>query len=64
MRKSYKKYSMGLLAGWGVALFLVWWLRGDAALAAATKVCAGFFLGWLSTTIARNVYPKEPGLLG
>jgi hypothetical protein len=63
-RKSYKAYSLGLLVAWALALSLIWWLKGDAALESANKVCMGFFLGWLSTTIARSVYPKEKGLLG
>jgi hypothetical protein len=63
-RKSYKRYSVGLFIAWGIALSLIWWLKGDTALESASKVCLGFFLGWVSTTIARNVYPKDPGLLG
>jgi hypothetical protein len=63
-RKSYKAYSVGLLVSWAIALSLIWWLKGDAALESASKLCMGFFLGWLSATIARHVYPKEKGLLG
>lgn len=63
-RKSYKGYSLGLVIASAMALSLIWWLKGDAQFQAASKVCIGFFLGWLSTTIARHVYPKEPGLLG
>jgi hypothetical protein len=63
-RNSYKGYSAGLLIAWGIALSLIWWLKGDAAVKSAFDVCMGFFLGWVSTTIARNVYPKEQGLLG
>ena len=63
-RKSYRAYSVGLFVAWGFALGLVWWLKGDAAFETASKVCLGFFLGWVSTTIARNLYPKQPGLLG
>ncbi len=64
MRKSYKTYSIGLFIAWGIALALIWCLKGGTALESASKVCMGFFLGWISTTIARNVYPKERGLLG
>jgi CDP-diglyceride synthetase len=64
MRKSYKSYSIGLVIAWGIALSLIWCLKGDTAFETASKVCMGFFLGWISTTIARNVYPKEPGMLG
>jgi hypothetical protein len=63
-RRSYRAYSVGLFVAWGIALTLIWWLKGDVALEAASKVCMGFFLGWVSTTIARNIYPKESGLLG
>jgi len=63
-RRSYKAYSIGLLVAWGIALSIVWWLRGDPAFERASTACFGFFLGWLSTTIARNVYPKESGILG
>ena len=63
-RKSYKAYSAGLVIAWAIALGLVWWLKGESHLQSAALVCAGFFLGWLSATIARHVYPKERGLLG
>jgi CDP-diglyceride synthetase len=64
LRKSYKRYSLGLVIAWAIALGLVWLLKGSAQFHTAFLVCMGFFLGWLSTTIARNVYPKQPGLLG
>jgi hypothetical protein len=63
-RKSYRTYSIGLVIAWAIALFLIWRLRGVAHLETAALVCAGFFLGWLSATIARYVYPKQQGLLG
>ncbi|HEY9712798.1 MAG TPA: hypothetical protein V6C72_04975 [Chroococcales cyanobacterium] len=63
-RKSYKAYSIGLLVAWGIALSLIWHVRGQAAFESSLLVFAGYFLGWVSTTIARNVYPKERGLLG
>jgi hypothetical protein len=63
-RKSYKTYSLGLVVAWGIALSLVWWLKGETAFEAASTACLGFFLGWVSTTIARNIYPKESGILG
>jgi len=63
-RKSYRAYSVGLVIAWTIALRLIWWLKGRAAFESASKVCMGFFLGWLSATIARYLYPKEQGLLG
>lgn len=63
-RKSYRRYSAGLLIAWAIVLGLIWWLNGEPALESASKVCMGFFLGWLSATIARYLYPKEEGLLG
>ena len=63
-RKSYRAYSVALLVSWAIALILIWWIKGDAGLESAFKLCMGFFLGWLSATIARYVYPKEKGLLG
>jgi hypothetical protein len=64
LRKSYKRYSLGLVVAWAICLGLTWLLKGSAQFHIASLVCMGFFLGWLSTTIARNVYPKQPGLLG
>lgn len=64
LRKSYKRYSVGLVVAWAIALILTRWLKGEVAFQSASVLCTGFFLGWLSTTIARNVYPKQKGWLG
>ncbi len=60
-RKSYKAYSVGLVVAWAIALTLIRLLRGPEHLNSAVLVCMGFFLGWLSATIARYVYPIERG---
>lgn len=64
LRKSYKRYSLGLVIAWAIVLGVNWSLGGAARFHTVSLVCMGFFLGWLSTTIARNVYPKQPGMLG
>lgn len=55
--RSYWTYSAALAAVWAVALFLTRAVRGEAAARQARLVCAGYCLAWVSTTIARYIYP-------
>lgn len=59
-RKSYTGYSLGCAVVWAFILVFTT-RRGDADRAPTYRsVCAGWWLGWLSATIARSVYPP-PG---
>jgi hypothetical protein len=56
MRGSYKSYSIGCAIVWiavmiGVAIF------NASIFHTFSLVCGGWWIGWLSATIARSVYP-------
>ena len=55
--RSYARYSLALLITWAIVLLLVWEIRGPVAFKTFLFVGAGYFLGWLSATIARSIYP-------
>ena len=55
--RNYWVYSAGLAVAWAVVLIVVATLRGGAELRVFLLVFSGFFIGWVSTTIARYVYP-------
>jgi hypothetical protein len=55
--RSYWFYSTGLAIVWAVVLILVLTIRGRASAHAVLLVFLGYCLGWVSTTIARYVYP-------
>ncbi|MBV6702731.1 hypothetical protein KV557_37500 [Kitasatospora aureofaciens] len=55
--RNYWVYSCGLGVAWAVVLGLTAVLRGESALRRALLVFGGFCIGWVSTTIARYVYP-------
>lgn len=50
-------YSGGLAIVWMVVLILVIAIRGFDNARPYFLVFGGFFIGWVSTTIARYVYP-------
>lgn len=58
-RKSWTAYSIGLFIAWTIVLVLTWWLRGSTHLSTVALVCAGFFLGWLSSTIKVYLLKSE-----
>ena len=59
-RKSYKTYSIGCAIAWA-AVLLAMGKRGDSATMRGVNIfCFGWWMGWLSATIARSVYPP-PG---
>lgn len=60
-RRSYWTYSAGLAVAWAVVFALVSALRGEPAVRQVALVFAGFCIGWVSTTIARYVYPPPGG---
>jgi len=55
-RGSYKGYSIACAVVWtGVLLFVA--LNYQTKLHTYSLVCGGWWIGWLSSTIARSVYP-------
>lgn len=57
---NYWAYSAGLVVAWAVVFAAVGALRGEATVQKVLLVFAGFCIAWVSTTIARYVYPP-PG---
>ena len=55
--RNYWSYSAGLAIAWTVALILVRTIRGSESAQMTLLVFFGFCIGWVSTTIARYVYP-------
>jgi hypothetical protein len=56
-RSTYWGYSCGLAVAWALVLGLTAAFRGGATFNRVLLVFAGFCIGWVSTTIARYVYP-------
>lgn len=54
---NYWIYSAALAIVWAIVLILTLAIRGEARAHSVLFVCLGFCLGWVSTTIARYVYP-------
>jgi hypothetical protein len=55
--RNYWIYSIGLAVAWAIALTLVLTIRGPEGMRTYLLVFGGFCIGWVSTTIARFVYP-------
>jgi hypothetical protein len=55
--RNYWIYSTGLAIAWAVVLILVLTIRGSQGAQSMLLVFGGFVIGWVSTTIARYVYP-------
>jgi len=55
--RNYWIYSAGLAVAWAVALMLTLRIRGQDGARTLLPVFGGFCIGWVSTTIARYVYP-------
>ena len=55
--RNYWTYSAGLAIAWAVVLLLTRTIRGSEGAQTTLLVFAGFCIGWVSTTIARYVYP-------
>jgi hypothetical protein len=55
--RTYTAYSVGVGIVWAVLLVLVSLLDPAGKRNNIFLVFAGFFIGWLSATIARYVYP-------
>jgi uncharacterized membrane protein YedE/YeeE len=55
--RNYWIYSIGLAIAWAVVLILALTIRGSEGAQPFLLVFLGFCIGWVSTTIARYVYP-------
>lgn len=55
--RNYGVYSASLAVIWAVVLILALLIRGSEGAQIYLLVFGGFCLGWVSTTIARYVYP-------
>jgi hypothetical protein len=55
--RNYWVYSTGLAVAWAVVLTLVLAIHGATRAQAYLLIFMGFCIGWVSTTIARYVYP-------
>jgi len=55
--RNYWIYSAGLAIAWAVVLILALTIRGSESAQTILLVIFGFCIGWVSTTIARYVYP-------
>lgn len=55
--RNYWTYSIGLAIAWAVVLLLTRAIRGSEGAQTTLLVFFGFCIGWVSTTIARYVYP-------
>jgi hypothetical protein len=55
--RNYWIYSAGLAIAWAVVLLLTLVIRGTQSTQSILLVFFGFCIGWVSTTIARYVYP-------
>ena len=55
--RNYWIYSAGLAIAWAVVLLLALVIRGTQSAQTLLLVFFGFCIGWVSTTIARYVYP-------
>jgi hypothetical protein len=57
LRRNYWVYSAGLALAWAVVFAIRAAIGDQATMDTVLKVFAGFVIGWVSTTIARYVYP-------
>ena len=55
--RNYWIYSAGLAIAWSVVLLLTLVIKGTQSAQTLLLVFFGFCIGWVSTTIARYVYP-------
>ncbi len=55
--RNYWTYSAGLAIAWAIVLILARVIRGSEGMQTYLLVFYGFCIGWVSTTIARYIYP-------
>jgi hypothetical protein len=56
-RNTYTAYSIGCAVVWAVILLATARRKNHPDAHTMRLVCGGWWLGWLSATIARSVYP-------
>jgi hypothetical protein len=56
--RTYKAYSIGCVIAWAAVLLTVRTRRDSATFRSVRLFCLGWWMGWLSATIARAVYPR------
>ncbi len=56
-RRTYASYSIGCAIVWIAIMIAVAIFKDAATLHTLSLVCGGWWIGWLSATIARSVYP-------
>lgn len=55
--RNYWTYSAGLAIAWAIHFVLAFLIHGRDGVRTRLPVFGGFCIGWVSTTIARYVYP-------
>lgn len=59
-RRTYAAFGIGCAVVWLVILAVTSTSTDESKRRTIRLTCAGWWLGWLSTTIARQVYPPPP----
>jgi threonine/homoserine/homoserine lactone efflux protein len=55
--RTYTAYSIGCVIAWAIILPAAAVLDSNDILHTALVLCGGWWIGWISATIARAVYP-------
>jgi hypothetical protein len=55
--RTYTAYSIGCVIAWAILLPAVAALDSKDILRTVMVLCGGWWIGWISATIARAVYP-------
>jgi hypothetical protein len=55
--RTYTAYSIGCVIAWAILLPAVAALDSKDILRTVVVLCGGWWIGWISATIARAVYP-------
>jgi hypothetical protein len=56
-QRSYWVYSVGLAVAWAIVFGVDHAIHGSPGVRTVLPVFLGFCIGWVTTTIARYVYP-------
>jgi hypothetical protein len=55
-KRPYWIFSVAVFVVWAIVLPLSWKLGGNAHFKTVSLIFYGYFIGWLSASIARKVY--------
>jgi hypothetical protein len=55
--RNYWIYSIGLAIAWAIVLLIALMIRGNQGVQPILLVFFGFWICWVSATIARYIYP-------